>query len=348
MKEKGFITFLGTDDCDNGFPNVFGDNIEADFTVRQFYCLINVYAGVKSAKNETEQRCIGPHQSHHYLLNYTLSFINTYKAGNLWIYLHLNAAHEKTGQHAATLDNDLVKFFKKFFSLIADSELFMYLGADHGMRYGKWYNSIDAYQETKLPSMFLISSKSWLSQFPCSLHVLEQNSGRLTTKTDLRETFLALIGKQERETWAFNLLEEIVPYGRQCEDMQSNMLFCACSPLRLINKYNDTVKRVIEAIRLNVQNIVNQNSYYDGRFYSGKFCDYIEIGKVLKFYHLEVNQKLEIFKIEFGSKVKKGFRMEVNALIGNNFFMVNENDSIFKGFNFAIAGFKYRIRVGDK
>lgn len=348
MKSKGFITMLGLDDCDAGFPRHLGYNIEVDHAVRQFYCLVDVHAGVKTAKNSTEQRCIGPHQSHYYLLNYTLRFVQMYQGANLFIYLHLNAAHEKTGQHAATLDSDMRSFLEKFFELTENSEIFMLLGADHGMRYGHWYNTIDSYQETKLPSMFVISSQTLISKYPFAFNILEENSKRLTSKLDIRETLLSLIELPEHESTAINWLTQISPYSRTCKDLDSNLLYCACSPLREILKYNKTVKKVISVIQEHTQKIFNQKSYFFPEHPPGKFCEFVKINRVLKFYHLEVDKELEIFKIEFGSGKFPLVRIEVNALIGANQFLVDDNASIYKPINFAIGGYRYRIRVRFK
>ena len=60
------------------------------------------------------------------------------------INIHLNAAHEQIGEHATTLDNDL-KFFLEGFFKENNSEVSMFLRADHGMRYSHLYNSLDSF-----------------------------------------------------------------------------------------------------------------------------------------------------------------------------------------------------------
>ena len=45
--------------------------------------------------------------SHTYILNYTQEITRLYPGANLFIYDHLDTAHEETGQHAATLDDDM-------------------------------------------------------------------------------------------------------------------------------------------------------------------------------------------------------------------------------------------------
>ena len=49
----------------------------------------------------------------------------------------MDAAHEATGQHANTLDNDLLYFLKKYLKEFSEnSDIVIFLQADHGMRYG--------------------------------------------------------------------------------------------------------------------------------------------------------------------------------------------------------------------
>jgi hypothetical protein len=61
------------------------------------------------------------------------------------MYVHVNAAHESTGQHAETLDVDLVQFLTDFFAENAGKEVVVFFEGDHGMRYGEWYKSIPAF-----------------------------------------------------------------------------------------------------------------------------------------------------------------------------------------------------------
>jgi hypothetical protein len=69
-----------------------------------------------------------------------------YREKNQFLYLHLNAAHESTGQHAITLDVDLFNTLSTYFTKYGDThELVFFLHADHGMRYGNWFKEQEAY-----------------------------------------------------------------------------------------------------------------------------------------------------------------------------------------------------------
>ena len=111
-----------------------------------------------------------------------------YKNVNQWNYVHLDAGHEATGQHAITLDEDLAKFMDQ----TLDDRTFLLLSADHGMRYGDWYSKEAAYYEHKLPVFFIIAPTKLLNKIPNSYANLLANSYHLTSKVDIRATVLDL------------------------------------------------------------------------------------------------------------------------------------------------------------
>jgi hypothetical protein len=59
--------------------------------------------------------------------------------------VHVDAAHEATGQHAQTLDDDLVEFLASFMEKNRDKEVVILFEGDHGMRYGDWFRSVPAF-----------------------------------------------------------------------------------------------------------------------------------------------------------------------------------------------------------
>jgi hypothetical protein len=58
--------------------------------------------------------------SHSYLLNYTEQLTSINQGANMWMYNHFNAAHEESGQHAQTLDDDLTEFLDRYLSQFGD------------------------------------------------------------------------------------------------------------------------------------------------------------------------------------------------------------------------------------
>ena len=335
FKEQGYITFMGMDDCDPDFPAFLGDNINVDYSVRQFYCLAQQYSTFHSAKNFSEQRCIGPHMSHFYVLNYTLELLRMYKGANMWIYLHLNAAHEKTGQHGGTLDSILVKFLTHYFQITSQvADTFMFLQADHGMRYGDWYTKVESYQETKLPSMFILASKSLLNKYLYSFYCLNENTKRLVSKLDIRKTIYYLGGKELNMTYAVNLIDDVASYNRDCKQMLINPLYCACSTLSQLNPNGSPFPSLVNIIRIQVEKIMNNETYNIPKYPQGKFCDQVILDKVFDLYHLEVDSEQEIYQIEFGSSKFLNMKLQVNFVVSRNTDQFNKKNSAFRPFLF--------------
>jgi hypothetical protein len=104
--------------------------------------------------------------------------MDIYKDLNQWIYLHLDTAHEASGQHAGLLDLDLPEHLE----LILDDRTIVFLEADHGMRYGEWYQSESGYFEHKLPAFFIIAPTGILDKIEGSYGNLYHNTMRITSK----------------------------------------------------------------------------------------------------------------------------------------------------------------------
>lgn len=335
FKNQGYITFVGMDDCDPDFPKVLGENLNVDYSIRQFYCLAQQYSTFHSAKENSEQRCIGPHMSHFYVLNYTLELLRMYKGTNMWIYLHLSAAHERTGQHAATLDSILVNFLTHYFQITNNfADTFMFLHADHGMRYGDWYTKVESYQETKLPSMFILASKSLLNKYSYSYHSLHENTKRLVSKLDIRETIYYLGGKNLNTTYAVNLIDGIASYDRDCKKMLINHLYCACATLSQIDPNGSRFFSLLNIIRRQVEKRMNYETYNNPKYPQGKYCDQVILDKVFDFYHLEVDTEQEIYQIEFGSSRFVNMKLQVNFAVSRNIDSLNQKMSTFQPFFF--------------
>ena len=346
MKQKGYITVMGFDDCDSWFPAMLGSNLNVDYMIRQFYCLVDVYDKVKTEKINTEQRCLGPYQTHHYMLNYTMKLIEMYKNANMWIYLHLNAGHERTGQHANTLDKDLTQFLKRMFKATAGvSEVFILINADHGMRYGDWYNSIEAFQETTLPSLFLAADKGLLGKFNKSFHSLEENTKRLTSKLDLRKTVLSLIDIEDDEKFGVNLLQEIASYSRTCEDINSNTLFCACSKISILDPEDTFIKKLLNLFRQKAEERINRSHYNNPEYKQGLFCDQVFLDKLKSAYHMDDGPNKELFRIQFTSTDFPQLNLLVNVKVSLSQSEFESPEIKNEVFTFLAKGYKYNAAV---
>ena len=348
FRSKGFITLFGLEDCDFYFPNAIGRYPEVDQVARSFYCAAKEYMNLNTMKTSgNQQRCIGSQMSHWYILNYTMAFSSQYSDINQWIYLHINTAHEATGQHAATLDNDLVDFLSRYIEKFRVShDLAIFLQADHGMRYGNWFQEIEAYQENKLPAFFMLTSNELLDRIPESRSALENNTLRLTTKKDLRPSvnFLADLpyspGTKNANPKYVNIFQDTAPLNRSCYDMNVSPFLCSCLVVQEIfsiegNKelHNLALKVVDEAILYMNKEV---NTPFHGDF---RICHRLSFDKILNSYGLVLNNKVEELQLKFSVNENPDAVFEVFAFVGNEY-----RNSMLKidGDRGTIATFVYR------
>jgi hypothetical protein len=231
LRELGFVSLLGLENCDSYFPKSLGRKPNVDYSAGPFYCMSYDYADYKMEKEAAvKQRCIGPNMSHHHILKYTLEATRLNAEVNQFQYLHLNAGHEATGLHAETLDDDLVEFLKTYLEEFGEgSDIAIFLQADHGMRYGNWFKDLAAYQENKLPSFFFLGSRSLLDSREYSYDTILHNTQRITSKLDIRKTILGLVGLNETFAYsALDLLSEKAKNSRTCDVMGINPWDCSC------------------------------------------------------------------------------------------------------------------------
>jgi hypothetical protein len=358
---QGFVTYAGFEDCDYLVPRSTGRAINTDHLTRAFYCAANDLLNLKMDKEALGQRCIGPHMSHYYILNYTSSFAELYAEVNQWIYLHLNAAHEITGQHAATLDNDLVGFLKPYLAN-TDRDIVVILQGDHGMRYGNWFKDIEAYQENKLPALFFIAPKSVLDKVPYSYDTLWYNTHHLVAKRDLRALTLAFLEwpygalhDVHSEAYLdayYNLLTERIPDTRTCESIQVLPWQCSCLVMQTVDPelygqggaLHDIVSTIV---REAVENI-NQRVYGSPLVPKGLVCMKLSANAVLKVYGLKINNVMEQFQVQFSVNESPTAIFEVYSVFGTQergHIMRPDNERGSIGMT-AYRGFKTRLKVG--
>jgi hypothetical protein len=245
LRELGFVSLLGFEACAFKMKAFLGRKPTVDHVVNPFYCAAARFASYTSSKYQSHtQRCLGPHMSHAYLMNYTKRFMKQYRGANQWVYNHFTAAHENTGQHAATLDRDLRDYLDAMLRIPDNhTDLVIFLLGDHGMRYGNYKSGTQAVQEHRLPAFFLISPKTYLARIHKGSEVLKHNSVRLTTKPDLRRTILSMANRlyghpnPEPPGHFIDLFTEKVKNNRTCAGAEIPLWYCATYPLLNIPNY---------------------------------------------------------------------------------------------------------------
>lgn len=334
LRDKGFMSLFASDACNHNIPASIGLNPEVDHITTLFYCAHYNLAGHQASKNKRyTQRCIGNHMSHWYAMNYTSQFIEAYPKANLWIYNHFTAAHEGSGQHAVTLDDDLEDYMKQLlFTYGKDREVVILLNGDHGMRYGDFMQDSEAIQEHRLPAMFFIARHSLLSSIPGSYSYLTHNSFRLTTKPDLRQTMLYLAHWQfdlpfeKTKSNFYNLIGEYVPNERSCADAEIPVWYCSTYlPLPLpeyiydlqapqINKIpedHQIFMRFIPILAVAIVGDMNEQAYLNPHMKPGWLCKQLHLDKITGVNHIKINENSQIFKLMFSVKESKKAQFDV-------------------------------------
>lgn len=233
MKELGFVTFIGQENCNKDFAGVLGEHINVDHSINEFYCAAEKFSKYSIDKYETNvHRCIGKKMSHEYIMNYTIEFMDMYAGVDKWIYIHMNAAHEGSGQHAVTLDQHLPSFLSKI--LNRDEIVILFLEGDHGMRYGDWQRSESATTEWKLPALFVLMPHEVIEGIYDGYANMLKNTYRLTSKYEVRHTMLDLAYRSKGISYTnLNsignvLYKDVISVDRTCKDINIESQICSC------------------------------------------------------------------------------------------------------------------------
>lgn len=334
-KKKGFVTYFGLESCDNSFPRKLGRMPNIDHVSSPFYCATYKFTDYKASKSNRKQRCIGPHMSHYYIFNYTQAFTEMYSGLNQWLYVHVDAAHESSGQHAATLDLDLKLFLEKFLEYNANNDVVVFLEGDHGMRYGDWFKNVEAFQENRLPAFFFINPHNLLKEIEYSYDTLHHNSLRLNTKLDMRKTLIYLSGlpygldiASEELYPAVNMYKEKVNNNRTCAESGIPPWQCGCLVLETLDEslYNkshpnyDPQDKVTWELQWLIYELAEGAILYlNSQAYTPHslpfLCKKLTLNRIHSAYALNLDPNLEEFKLEISVLESSSARFEVTFLV---------------------------------
>jgi hypothetical protein len=284
--------------------------------------------------------------SHYYILNYTKTLIEWNKGVNLMMYLHINAGHEGSGQHAATLNEDIKEYLENLLKNYEEFyDILIFFNGDHGMRYGNWYKEIYAYQEQKLPMLYIIASKSLLNQFDNSYHCLSENTKRLVSKVDYRKTALFIAGIEDKSIYSINLIGEIAPRSRTCDDLGISPWDCACLKMLEVTELDDERENLISILKDYAENTINSLSYSEVHNALGTVCKKIELGQIDKIYHISINNVEEMYKLEVKSPTRENMKFSVTFFLASDGEQMGANIGKFRLENTVFRGNPIKIRV---
>ena len=342
LREKGYVSLLGFESCADNFLACLGESPNVDYAVGNFYCAVEQYSSISPKM----QRCIGGHQSHYYILNYTLNVVDLNPGVNMFMYIHIDTAQHVIKQHAATLDDDLSQYLQKFLSKYKDShEIFIFLQADHGTKYGEAYTFLEANMEHKLPAFFAIASKSLLQQYPYSYNSLEENTKRLTSKMDLRETALYLAGVIEEAPYSINLLAKIASKSRSCDELEISPWLCSCYKMKEIKDPQPKIKFLLERLKGYSEHIINSVSYTDPNHPVGQICKKVQLENITMVQHIGINNVQEIYKVDIESPTQKNLKFQITYFLTSDGAQMSSNKEAFIIESSAYGKTPIKVRV---
>jgi hypothetical protein len=322
FKSHDFMTLFVNESCDYRTHLLLGLYPELDHVSRQMYCALYEASDYSTSKNDGDrQRCVGPEMSHFWAMQYIRRFSDLYPKANQFIYAHLTPAHEASGQHAATLDDDLVSFLDGYLKAFQEThEIVILLHGDHGMRFGEWKRDTAAMQEMKLPAFFLIASNSLMDRLPRSREIVGVNSWRLFSKKDIRHTlrFLAMYPDfQEPELEAVdgvNLFTQEISEKRTCKDAFIPSNLCSCMEYTPVDFTKDPeFTNLAHFLASEAVNTMNRVSYSSPQNILTPLCEHVELNSIQSLEILKIDDEYELVRLNFSLQNK------ANSLVSSIF-----------------------------
>ena len=257
-RNLGYTTMFLHDSVWDYIPMLTGRHIETDHSLLDFW---KYNWGVYNWHDFSPgQRCAGSKNSHDLSFDYTYQYFDNYKENNKFAYVHLNAAHENTG-NILTVDEDLVSFLNDFMNLIErrGESLALFMLSDHGykqMRMIRW--DYRGYFEVHSPMTHLIFSKDIEKEWNITKN-LNENRKKLISRLDINLSLKQLAYfpynlsvdlntlNNYKDAKVYSLLFENIPINRTCAEIGVNKEHCLCSWYTPVNQSNER-----EAIIANV------------------------------------------------------------------------------------------------
>lgn len=342
LRKKGYISLLGFESCSDNFLTAIGTIPNVDYAVGNFYCAVEKFAKIKP----TMQRCVGGHQSHFYMMNYTLNVLEMNLGVNAFLYIHLDTAQHVIKQHATTLNDDLSSYLTDFLKKYGEKyEVFILLQSDHGTKYGDAYTHLEAYMEHKLPALFIIASNSLLNQYPNSFNSLAENTQRLISKMDLRETALYLADITEKTEYSLNLLDKIAPKSRSCSELDISPWLCSCFKMNDVINPSPHINQIINTLKNYAENLINLDSYSNPNHPLGKVCKKVKLDKITAIQHMGINNVHELYKLDVESSTRKNMKFQITYFLASDETQMSADKEMFFVEKSAFGKFPIKIRV---
>lgn len=267
----GYTTMFLYDTKFDFLVQSLGRIIKADHVFTNFWRL--AYRIFDFHDFSEKQRCMGQEDSHYYSLSYTLQYLKNYKNNNRFAYVHLDAAHENTG-NVRTVDKDLVEFLREMIKWYQKKNQYftIFLLGDHGRINPVLQFNIKGYIDQRTPMTFVISSDYVISQWSAQ-NILKKNTKELVGRYDIHLSLKDIAHfPYERITNSsylqlkagypvddvVSLFREPISESRKCSDIGSSSMYCNCKDYKITEKIGfdaEVVNMISELGKVLVDNI---------------------------------------------------------------------------------------------
>ena len=294
-EQMGFVTMFGFDTIWDFLSKCTGRKIRTDHVATNFWHAAKKVFGYEDSKKQ--QRCLGEHHSHYFMLNYSKQFLQNYEGHNRFGYVHLSPGHEKTGTVIRTADSDVKEFFREILNYYRSNQedFVIMFASDHGKQPPEQDTSVEGYYENLLPVHLVISNKEYISRLGPQTHeILQHNTKRLVSRLDWHLTFKHLavspygvLSKNSElySAWkghtdsqkAVSVFLEKIPHNRSCEDVDIPSFLCTCELLEPV-PIDQAVKEkpIQDLIALGIEHINNSVEPSNGICTAVSFSEVLE------------------------------------------------------------------------
>ena len=257
-KSQGFVTLFYKDTIFDYISQFIGRKVTADHAFLNYWRSAWPVYGFHDVSNR--QRCMGNQNSHNLTFGYVYEYFEKYENNNKFAYVHLDAAHENSG-NIQTVDQEGKDFF------IALTEMFkrknenfvIYFMSDHGYKFDKLMYDARGFIEGTSPFGYLFLSKE-VEEKLGARDFLRHNSEMLTGRfdTNLMLKYLAHYPYDMPSKGYFEKIKEgygvksvvnifnekVSPY-RTCDEFGVPKYRCSCSWYEPIDFNDDYQSKIV-------------------------------------------------------------------------------------------------------
>lgn len=241
LSSIGYTTLFLMDTVWDFTSRFLGRDILADHVLANYWRVAWAVYGYDDFSNK--QRCIGKQNSHNLTFTYVFDYFQTYKDLNKFAYVHLDTAHENTG-NIQTADKDLVFFINGLFELFSKHEenFALFLLSDHGLKFQKLNFDERIHLEATSPMSYFFISKEVENELRAREN-LWHNSFQLVGRMDINFAMKFLghfpygysnidyfeeVKKEYNMPGVVNLFTEKIKVDRTCKELQIGDYRCVC------------------------------------------------------------------------------------------------------------------------